>query len=42
MIELLFPSEAQLVIEDIQLQTEKNDIYARRRVVRLPCQIVSR
>ncbi len=37
MIELLFPPEAQLVIEDIEVQTEKIDIYARRRVDRLPC-----
>ena len=37
MIELLFPSEAQLVIEDIQVQTEKIDVYARRSVIRLPC-----
>jgi transposase len=37
MIELLFPPEAQLGIEDIQVQTERIDIYARRSVVRLPC-----
>ena len=37
MIELLFPPEAQLVFEDIQVQTERMDIYARRSVVRLPC-----
>jgi transposase len=37
MIELFFPPEAQLVIEDIQVQTEKIDIYARRCVVRLSC-----
>lgn len=37
MIELLFPPEAQLVIEDIQVQAERIDIYARRHVVRLSC-----
>jgi transposase len=37
MIELLFPPEAQLVIEDVQVQIGKIDIYARRCVVRLPC-----
>ncbi len=34
MIELLFPSEAQLVIEDVQVHSEKIDIYAKRRATR--------
>lgn len=37
MIELLFPLKAQLVIEDVEVQAEKIDIYARRCVVKLPC-----
>ncbi len=37
MIELLFPSETQLVIADIQVQTERIDIFARRCVARAQC-----
>lgn len=37
MIELLFPPEAELVIEEIQSQPGKLEIYARRCVAKLPC-----
>ncbi|MCP4416145.1 MAG: ISL3 family transposase [Chloroflexi bacterium] len=37
MIELLFPSKARLLIEDVQVQTGKINIYARGCVGRLPC-----
>jgi len=37
MIELLFPTESQLVIEDVQVQTEKIDIYAKRFIIKEPC-----
>ncbi|MCA9947718.1 MAG: transposase family protein, partial [Anaerolineales bacterium] len=37
MIELLFPSGTQLVIEAAQVQTEKIDIFAHREVVSAAC-----
>jgi transposase len=37
MIELLFPTEAQLVIEDVLVQAEKIDIYAKRASIQERC-----
>lgn len=37
MIELLFPSGCHLMIEDVQVQTQKIDIFAHRGVMAVPC-----
>ena len=37
MFELLFPSGCHLIIEDVQVQTEKIDIFAHREVMTVPC-----
>ena len=37
MIESLFPPETQLLVDDIQVQTNKIDIYARRRIAKGRC-----
>jgi len=36
MFELLFPSGCHLIIEDVQVQTEKIDIFAYREVTTVP------
>ena len=37
MIESLFPPETQLLVDDIQVQTNSIEIYARRRVTKAKC-----
>jgi transposase len=37
MIELLFPPEAQLIIEDVRVKPGKINIYARRRDIGASC-----
>jgi transposase len=37
MIESLFPSETQLLIDDIQVQPNKIEIHARRRITKAQC-----
>ena len=37
MIESLFPSETELLIDEIQVQTKRIHIYARRGVTKVPC-----
>ncbi len=37
MIELLFPSETQLEIDDVQVHPTKTNVYGRRCNISAPC-----